>query len=120
LTTAVHSPLKVEDVRRPGSRISRSRAWDALRLKGSRQIGAVELKIPVQGHYFGSSDLDLRAETAPLSSPAFFALGDSLAPFLLPAGAWRIIVDRRLYSAPELCLKRALESATGWRWRYVS
>jgi hypothetical protein len=74
LTTAVHSPLKVEDVR-PGSRISRSRAWDALRLKRRRQIGAVELKIPVQGHYFGSSDLDLRAETAPLSSAAFFALG---------------------------------------------
>jgi hypothetical protein len=84
-------------------------SWVVLRLKLSRQIRAVELKIPARGHCFGSSDLDLRAETAPLSTAAFFALCDSLAPFLLPAGSWRRIVDLCLFSEPELRLKRALE-----------
>jgi hypothetical protein len=85
-------------------------AWVVLRLRRTPQIRTVELKLPVKGHCFGSSDLDLRVETVPLDTAAFFELCESLAPFLLPAGSWRRMIDLRLFSEPELRLKRALES----------
>ena len=74
-------------------------AWLIARLRRVPEIRSLDLRPPRRGHCFGSSDLDLRAEVAPLSARAFFAFADRLADVLLPGGTWLRLFD--LYAFPE-------------------
>jgi len=80
--------------------------WLVLRLRRVPEIRSLDLRPPRPGHCFGSSDLDLRAETVPLTTWEFFALADRLADVLLPGGTWLRIFDLYLFPAAEHELQR--------------
>ncbi len=79
-----------------------------MRLRRMPEIQLLELRAPGQGHRFGSSDLDVRAETGPLGGVEFFALSNRLADVLLPSKRYRRILDFYLFGSSEALLQRRL------------
>ena len=91
--------------------------WLVARLRAVPEIRSLELRPPRRGHCFGSSDLDLRAETAPLAAADFFALADRLAHLLLPGGTWLRIFDVYAFPEAEYELQSTLASQSSVRDR---
>ena len=92
-------------------------AGSLVRLKLAVEVQLVELKLPTDRFCFGSSDLDVWAQVAPRSLPAFFALCERLASMLDSSGTWSRIVDLYVLSGSEAELKRQLESQSlSSRW----
>ncbi len=91
--------------------------WLVARLRAVPEIRSLELRPPRRGHCFGSSDLDLRAETAPLTAADFFALADRLAHLLLPGGTWLRIFDVYAFPEAEYELQSTLASQSSVRDR---
>jgi hypothetical protein len=83
-----------------------------MRLRRMPEIHLLELRAPRKGHRFGSSDLDVRAETSPLRGEEFFALSDRLADVLLPSKRLKRILDFYLFGSGEALLQRRLGSIT--------
>ncbi|MGH7899787.1 MAG: hypothetical protein ACREQQ_17660 [Candidatus Binatia bacterium] len=79
--------------------------WLVIRLRRIPEIRSLDLRLPRSGHCFGSSDLDLRAETEPLAPSRFFALAERLADVLLPGGTWLRIFDLYAFPATEYALQ---------------
>jgi hypothetical protein len=84
--------------------------WLMVRLRRIPGIQSLELRTPRKDHCFGSSDLDLRAQTAPLSAAEYFSLADRLADVLLPTRLWLKILDFYIFAPREMELQRILES----------
>jgi hypothetical protein len=84
--------------------------WLMRRLKREPEIQSVDLCKPRWRRCFGSSDLDLRAQTIPLSAPAYFALADRFSDVLLAERSWLRIFDLHLGTPAELELHRRLAS----------
>jgi hypothetical protein len=59
--------------------------WLMIRIRRIPEIKYLELRVPRTDHRFGSSDLDLRAETTQLTASEFFALSNRLANVLRPS-----------------------------------
>ncbi len=78
------------------------------RLRSNGEIDAVDLRMTRPGHCFGSSDLDLRAQVAPLSAPAYFALSERLSDVLLRNRLWLKVFGLHLGTAEELEINRRL------------
>jgi hypothetical protein len=93
--------------------------WLMGRLKREPEIQSVDLCQPRGRRCFGSSDLDLRVQTIPLSAPAYFALADRFSDILLAEQSWLRIFDLHLGTPAELELHRQLASQwydRGDRW----
>lgn len=84
--------------------------WLMARLRRIPVIRSLELRTPRKDHCFGSSDLDLRAQTAPLSAEEYFSLADRLADVLRPTRLWLKILDFYIFAPREMELQRILES----------
>ncbi len=84
--------------------------WLTMRLRRMPEIRVLELRAPGKGHRFGSSDLDVRAETSPLRGAEFFALSDRLADVLLPSKRFKRILDFYLFGSGEALLQQRLGS----------
>jgi hypothetical protein len=91
--------------------------WLVVRIRRMPEIECLDLRLPRRSHCFGSSDLDLRAETRELSALDFFSLSDRLADVLLPSQTWRAVFDLDLFPRREFELQERLEdfSSVG-RW----
>jgi hypothetical protein len=89
--------------------------WLLARLRRVPEIRSVDLRLPRRGHCFGSSDLDLRAATVPLSVPEFIAFAERLARVLLPGTSWRRIFDLYAFPEAEHELQRRLGSLSAVR-----
>jgi hypothetical protein len=91
--------------------------WLVARIRKVPEVSALDLRLPRRSHCFGSSDLDLRAETAQLSAPEFFALCDRLSDVLLPSKPWRKIFDLYVFPSGEFELQKRLEDfGSQGRW----
>jgi len=91
--------------------------WLVARIRKVPEISTLDLRLARHGHCFGSSDLDLRAETVPLSAPEFFKLCDRLSDVLLPSKPWRKIFDLYVFPRGEFELQRRLEDfGSKGRW----
>jgi hypothetical protein len=82
--------------------------WLMMRVRRIPEIRYLELRAPRKGHRFGSSDLDLRAETTQLGGAGFFALSDRLADVLQPSKRWKRILDFYIFGPAEAKLQRRL------------
>ena len=82
--------------------------WLTMRLRRIAAVSYLELRAPRKDHRFGSSDLDLRAVTRPLSGREFFALADRLANVLRPTRRWMKILDFYVFGPDEAQLQRRL------------
>ena len=82
--------------------------WLMIRVRRIPEIRYLELRAPRKGHRFGSSDLDVRAETTRLGTAEFFALADRLADVLQPASQWKRILDFYIFGPAEAQLQRRL------------
>lgn len=83
-------------------------AWLVVKVRRVPQIERLELRAPNQGHRFGVSDLDVRAETARLNTEQYFRLRERLSPFLRPSNRWRRILDFYVFGPDEWELQRRL------------
>src|ERR1700683_958555 len=83
--------------------------WLIVRIRKVPEITALDLRLPLRSHCFGSSDLDLRAETVQLPAAEFFALCDRLSDVLLPSKPWRKIFDLYVFPSCEFELQKRLE-----------
>jgi len=93
--------------------------WLMGRLKREPQIQSVDLRQPRGRRCFGSSDLDLRVQTLPLSAPAYFALAGRFSDVVLAEQLWLRIFDLHLGTPAELELHHRLASQwydRGDRW----
>ena len=93
--------------------------WLTMRLRRMPEIRVLELRAPGKGHRFGSSDLDVRAETRPLRGAEFFALSDRLADVLLPSKRFKRILDFYLFGFGEALLQRRLGSIAFSEARWI-
>lgn len=82
--------------------------WLTMRLRNIPAISYLELRAPRKDHHFGSSDLDVRAVTIPLSGLEFFALADRLSDVLRPSRRWMRVLDFYLFGPAEAELQRRL------------
>ena len=82
--------------------------WLVVQVRRTPQIKRLELRAPHPGHRFGISDLDVRAETARLSTEQYFRLCRRLSKFLRPSSRWRRILDFYVYGPHEWELQRRL------------
>ena len=82
--------------------------WLMIRVRRIPEIKYLELRAPRTDHRFGSSDLDLRAETTQLSASEFFALSNRLADLLRPSNRWMRILDFYIFGPAEAQLQRRL------------
>src|SRR5579871_3143966 len=82
--------------------------WLTMRLRRIAAVSYLELRAPRKDHHFGSSDLDVRAVTKPLSGREFFALADRLADVLRPTRRWMKILDFYVFGPDEAQLQRRL------------
>jgi hypothetical protein len=82
--------------------------WLLVRLRRFPEIQLMELREPRKDHCFGSSDLDVRAQTSRLSATEYFALCDRLANVLRPRKRWMRILDFHLVGPAEMYLQRRL------------
>jgi hypothetical protein len=87
------------------------------RIRSVPEISALDLRLPRWDHCFGSSDLDLRAETTKLPAQEFFALCDRLSDVLLPTQPWRKIFDLYIFPSREFELQKRLgDDCSQGRW----
>ncbi len=93
--------------------------WLTMRLRRMPEIRMLELRAPGKGHRFGSSDLDVRAETSPLRGAEFFALSDRLADVLLPSKRFKRILDFYLFGSAEALVQRRLGSIAFSEARWI-
>ncbi len=82
--------------------------WLMMRVRRIPEIKYLELRAPRTDHRFGSSDLDLRAETTELTGAEFFALSNQLADVLRPSNRWMRILDFYIFGPTEAQLQRRL------------
>jgi hypothetical protein len=82
--------------------------WLMIRVRRIPEIKYLELRAPRSDHRFGSSDLDLRAETTQLTGSEFFALSNRLAAVLRPSNRWMRILDFYIFGPTEAQLQRRL------------
>ncbi len=82
--------------------------WLVVRLRRLPEIRLLELRRPRGDHCFGSSDLDLRAQTLRLTATEYFGLCDRLADVLRPRKRWMKILDFHLVGPAEMELQRRL------------
>jgi len=82
--------------------------WLLMRLRRAPEICALDLRLPRASHCFGSSDLDLLAQTVTLSAPEFFALCNRLSGVLLRSKPWFKLFDLYLFSSSEFELQKRL------------
>jgi hypothetical protein len=82
--------------------------WLIIRLRKIPTVSYLELRAPRKDHHFGSSDLDVRAVTKPLSGPEFFALAERLSNVLRPSRRWMRILDFYVFGPGEAELQRRL------------
>lgn len=82
--------------------------WLMIRVRRIPAIRYLELRAPRKGHRFGSSDLDVRAETKRLGAAEMFALHNRLADVLQPSSRWKRILDFYIFGPAEAKLQRRL------------
>ena len=82
--------------------------WLVVRLRRLPEIGLLELRRPRGDHCFGSSDLDLRAQTQRMTATEYFGLCDRLADVLRPQKRWLKILDLHLVGPEEMKLQQRL------------
>src|ERR1700722_4920628 len=82
--------------------------WLMVRVRRIPEIRYLELRKPRTSHRYGSSDLDVRAETYRLDAAQFSALSNRLADVLRPATPWMRILDFYIFGPLEAQLQRRL------------
>jgi hypothetical protein len=79
-----------------------------LRVRKIPEIRHLQWRSPNQGHRFGVSDLDVRAETTRLNTAQFFELCDRFADVIRPSNMATRILDFYLFGPDEAQLQRRL------------